>query len=74
MVRAGLVKADPQTNQEVMSERNPEHMMMPAQPTSHFIMIKTGFSFGFFNCAVIIENHESRISTNEPTMIVEDDI
>ena len=34
-----------------MSQRDQQHVVMPTDPTAHFIMIKTDFAFGFFeNC------------------------
>ena len=46
--RSLFLEMDPQTNQEVMSQRYQQHMMMPSQPTAHLIMIKADFTFGFF--------------------------
>lgn len=42
------MKVNLQTNQEMMSERNQEHMMMPSDPTAHLVMIHADFPFGFF--------------------------
>ena len=42
------VETESQTNQEVMSQRHQQHMVMPAQPAAHFIVVKADFSFGFF--------------------------
>src|SRR5271157_205402 len=40
------MKLNSQTNQEIMSQRNQEHMMMPSYPTPHLVMIHTDFTFG----------------------------
>src|SRR4030067_22299 len=37
-----------QPNQEVMSQRYEQHMVMPAQPTAGFIVIETDLAFAFF--------------------------
>src|SRR3972149_7559225 len=31
----------------MMSQCHQEHMMMPAEPTAHFVMVETDFAFGF---------------------------
>ena len=46
--RSKLLKADSQANQEMMSNRDEEHMMVPTQPTTHLLMVKADFAFGFF--------------------------
>ena len=46
--RSLFLKTDPQTDQEMMSQRDQQHMVMPTQPTAHFVMVKTDFAFGFF--------------------------
>jgi len=46
--RSKLLKADSQANQEMMSNRDEEHMMVPTQPTTHLVMVKAEFAFGFF--------------------------
>jgi hypothetical protein len=43
-----IVENDTQTDQEMMSQSDQQHMMMPAKPTAHFVMIETDFAFGFF--------------------------
>src|SRR3990172_2644841 len=43
-----VLKANSQTHQEVMSQRDQQHMMMPTQPTACFVVVKTDFAFGFF--------------------------
>jgi len=42
------MEADPQTDQEMMSQRDEQHVVMPAEPTAHFVMIETNFGFGSF--------------------------
>ncbi|HSB66329.1 MAG TPA: aldehyde dehydrogenase family protein [Anaerolineales bacterium] len=32
----------------MMSKRDEEHMMVPTQPTTHLVMVKADFAFGFF--------------------------
>ena len=46
--RSLAVKADSETYQEVMSQGNQQHMMMPAQPTACFAVVKTDFALAFF--------------------------
>jgi len=43
-----LLKAVSQANQKMMSKRDEEHMMVPTQPTTHLVMVKPDFAFGFF--------------------------
>jgi hypothetical protein len=43
-----LLKAVSQANQKMMSKRDEEHMMVPTQPTTHLVMVKAEFAFGFF--------------------------
>jgi hypothetical protein len=43
-----LLKAVSQANQKMMSTRDEEHMMVPNQPTTHLVMVKAEFAFGFF--------------------------
>lgn len=46
--RSLAVKPDSETNQEVMSQSNQQHVMMPAQPTACFTVVKTDFALAFF--------------------------
>src|SRR3972149_9437632 len=32
----------------MMSQSHQQHMMMPAKPATHFVMVETDFAFGFF--------------------------
>ena len=41
-------KRIPQVNQEMMSKRHQKHMVMPPQPTTRLIMVKTDLAFIFF--------------------------
>ena len=43
-----MLKAVSQANQKMMSKRDEEHMMVPNQPTTHLVMVKAEFAFGFF--------------------------
>jgi hypothetical protein len=43
-----ILETDPQTDQEIMSQRDQQPMLMPSQPTAHLVMIKPNFTFGFF--------------------------
>jgi len=43
-----LLKTDTQSNQEMMSQRNQQHMMMPTQPAAHFVVVETNLAFSFF--------------------------
>src|SRR5271157_5590510 len=43
-----ILETDPQTDQEVMSQGDQQHMVMPTQPTAHLVVIKPDFTFSFF--------------------------
>ena len=40
-----LLKTDTQSDQEMMSQSHQQHMMMPAQPAAHFVVVETDFAF-----------------------------
>ncbi len=43
-----MLKAVSQANQKMMSKRDEEHMTVPTLPTTHLVMVKAEFAFGFF--------------------------
>src|SRR5688572_13351461 len=46
--RGDVLEFHSQTDQEMMSQRNEQHMVMPTQPTAGFIMVEAEFAFAFF--------------------------
>ena len=46
--RSFVLEFQAQVDQKMMSQRNQQHMVMPAQPTAGFIMVEAQFPFTFF--------------------------
>ena len=40
-----LFEEDPHTDEKKMSQKSKEHMVMPSQPTTQFVVVETDFDF-----------------------------
>jgi hypothetical protein len=59
------LEADLQADQEVMSERNQKHMVVPTQPATHLTVVQADFALGFFEDGFNRPTHTA--DTDKPT-------
>ena len=43
-----MLRTDTQANQEMMRQSDQQHVMVPTDPTAHFVVIETDFALRFF--------------------------
>jgi hypothetical protein len=55
--RSKLLKADSQANQEMITRRDEEYMMVLTQPSMHLVMVKADIAFGYFEDRLIWPMH-----------------